>query len=60
MQQLIHIQNKEGQMLVSSREVAANFGKQHKDVLESIRNLAAENSAARLLFIESQKEGSKK
>lgn len=36
------------QAVVSSRQVAENFGKQHKDVLETIRDiLAAENSAAK-------------
>lgn len=31
--------------MVSSREVAERFEKQHKDVLEAIRNITAENSA---------------
>lgn len=39
MQQLIHIQNQEGQMVVSSREVAENFGKRHTDVLRKINQL---------------------
>ena len=38
-----------GKTVVSSRDVAENFGKQHKDVLEIIRCiLAAGNSAAKL------------
>jgi len=38
-----------GKTVVSSRDVAENFGKQHKDVLEIIRGiLAAGNSAAKL------------
>lgn len=41
----IRIENNE--MLVSSRQIAEHFGKQHKDVLESIRNLTAENSATK-------------
>ena len=55
--QLINIINKEGQLRVSSREVADNFGKQHKDVLESIRNLVADMGVAEKsadLFIESK------
>lgn len=37
-----------GRLVTSSRKVAESFGKQHKDVLESIRDiLAAENSAAK-------------
>lgn len=38
--------NHNGQPTATSREVAEHFGKNHRDVLESIRNLAAENSAA--------------
>lgn len=53
MNNLINIENKDGVLLVSSREVAERFEKQHKDVLESIRNLAAENSATKNMFIES-------
>ncbi|MFV0587534.1 Rha family transcriptional regulator [Bacteroides reticulotermitis] len=44
------------QALTSSLLVAEKFGKNHRDVLESIRNLVAENSAASLLFAESQYE----
>lgn len=44
------------QMLVSSLEVSRNFQKEHRHVLESIRNLAAENSAAKNLFYESTYE----
>ncbi len=41
----IKIENKNGEMVVSSREVAENFGKQHKHVLERIDELVkAENS----------------
>lgn len=56
MQELQRIEVKEyqGELVVSSREVATNFEKQHKHVLESIENLkegVAEKSAN--LFIES-------
>lgn len=48
------IQNN-GQLVVSSREVAQNFGKLHKDVLEAIRKiLKAENSALTNMFFESE------
>lgn len=51
MNELVTVENNE--VVVSSRQVAEHFGKQHKDVLESIRNiLAAENSATRF-FTES-------
>ena len=36
---LINIEDKQGQLLVSSREIADNFEKEHKHVMESIREL---------------------
>ena len=33
----IKIENKNGEMVVSSREVAENFGKEHKNVLRIIK-----------------------
>ena len=46
MNELVMVEN--NQVVVSSRQVAEIFGKQHKDVLESIRGiLAAENSATK-------------
>ena len=44
MNKLVVINN--NQIVVSSKDIAEHFGKQHKDVLENIHNiLAAENSA---------------
>lgn len=40
-----------GQPVVTSRQITENFGKEHKDVLEKIRNLIAENSAVKNMFI---------
>ena len=46
MKQLVVIQN--NQIVVSSKDIADHFGKQHKDVLENIHNiLAAENYATK-------------
>lgn len=47
------LQKQNGQVVVSSRVVAERFGKQHKDVLESIRNLEVQMSTAEFsaLFI---------
>lgn len=46
MENLVEIRN--NQVVVSSRQVAEKFGKQHKDVLENVRNiLVAENSATK-------------
>ena len=54
MNELISISNQGGKLVVSSREVARNFEKEHKDVLETIRNLIAENSAVKNTIIESE------
>ena len=49
----IVLSTKSGEPVASSRQVAENFGKEHKDTLESIRQiLAAENSATKSLFYE--------
>lgn len=56
MKQLISIKTHEGEMVVTSREVAENFEKEHKNVLQSISNLVAENSAVKNMFIESSFE----
>lgn len=53
MNSLINVKNQDGVMVVSSREVAENFGKQHKHVLEALENIKAENSAVIDMFIES-------
>lgn len=49
----IVITNTNGQLTVSSLQVAESFEKQHKDVLEKITALRAENSAVTPMFIES-------
>ena len=53
MNNLIDVQNIEGQLLVSSREVATNFEKNHKEILRSIENTRAQNCAVLEMFIES-------
>lgn len=42
-------------LITTSLKVAEHFEKEHKDVLESIRNLAAENSAASFFTLTSYK-----
>ena len=42
-----------GELVVSSRQVAEDFGKKHKHVLEAIENIKAQNSAVTKMFIES-------
>ena len=49
MQDLIQV-NQSGQPVVSSRSVADHFGKEHKNVLQSIEKLTAENSALTKMF----------
>jgi len=51
---LINISNQDGKLVVGSREVAKNFEKEHKDVLEAIRNLIAENSAVTSIILKSE------
>lgn len=55
---LVKISGKENCEILTanSRDVAEHFEKQHKDVLESIRNLVAENSATKSMFIEATYE----
>lgn len=48
---ILSIQN--GEPLVSSRDIAENFGKEHKSVLRSIEELVAQNCAAKPMFHES-------
>jgi len=56
MSKIINILNQDGQLVVTSRQVAGDFEKEHKHVLESIRNLIAENSAVKNMIIESYYE----
>lgn len=42
---LINLENKEGQLLVSSREVAGNFEKEHRHILRDISNIMSNDSA---------------
>jgi len=45
-----------GNPVTTSLLVAEKFGKEHKNVIQSIQNLVAENSAAKLYFFESEYE----
>lgn len=54
MNNLVIMKNK--QAVTTSLQVAETFGKQHKHVLESIKNLVAENSAAKSMFAEGSYE----
>lgn len=50
MENLVIMHNR--QAVTTSLQVAKSFEKQHKNVLQSIQNLAAENSATRNMFVE--------
>lgn len=47
---LVQVNN--GQVVVSSRDIAEHFEKQHKNVIQGIENLKAENSALTSMFYE--------
>lgn len=48
----ITLSTQNGEPVVSSREIARHFDKAHRHVLDSIRILAAENSATKTMFYE--------
>lgn len=52
----VTIKYENNQMLVTSLQVAEDFGKQHKTILRDIKNLVAQNCAAKLVFFESEYE----
>lgn len=46
----IILSTQNGEPVVSSRQIAENFGKDHKHVLESIKSISAENPAVTQMF----------
>ena len=46
----IVLSTQNGEPVASSREIAKRFGKEHKHVLDAIKNPVAENSAAKSMF----------
>ena len=50
----------EEKLVTTSLKVAEHFEKEHKDVLESIRNLVAENSAANFFTLTTYKKRGKR
>lgn len=59
MDNLINIENKDGQLLVSSLEVAKNFEKEHKHIMRGVRNLTAQNWTVKNMFYETTYENSR-
>ena len=54
MNELINVKNENGKLLVSSREIAEHFGKEHRIVCRDIENLNVQNCTLKNMFIESQ------
>ena len=46
--------NKDGELVVTSRQVAEDFGKQHQHVTQAIENLISENSLLKSMMMESE------
>lgn len=55
----IMLQNVEGKILASSREVAERFEKESRNVVRDIKNLTAQNCAVKNMFIESTYKNSR-
>ena len=47
---------KDGELVVTSRQIAEDFGKRHSHICDTIRNLTAENSEVKKMMIESKFE----
>ena len=48
----IILSTQNGEPVAYSRQIAENFGKEHKNVIQAVTNLVAENSAAKSMFYE--------
>lgn len=46
----IILSTQNGEPVASSRQIAENFGKEHRNVIQSIENISAENSAVTQMF----------
>lgn len=53
MNDIIEIKNMNGNLVVTSRQIAEDFGKRHNHVCDVIRNLTTENSEVKKMIIES-------
>lgn len=54
--ELINLKTIESEILVTSREIAINFEKDHRNVTRTIENLTAQNCSVKDMFIESSFE----
>ena len=52
-EEVIVKRTEEGELVVTSRQVAEDFGKEHKNVVRAIENLTAQNSAVKNIVIKS-------
>ena len=60
LENLVEISSNNNQVVTDSLVVAEAFGKEHKNVLQSIKNLVAEKSAAKFFFISSYENRGKR
>lgn len=52
-EEVIVKRTEDGELVVTSRQVAENFGKEHRNVVRAIENLTAQNSAVKNIMIKS-------
>lgn len=51
---IVITRNIDGELVVTSRQVAEDFGKQHQHVTQAIENLISENSLLKSMMMESE------
>lgn len=51
---IVVMRNNDGELVVTSRQVAEDFGKQHQHVTQAIENLISENSLLKSMMMESE------
>lgn len=54
MENLVNVLNQNGQLVVTSRQIAEDFGKEHQHVTQAIENLISENPLLIKMIIESE------
>ena len=52
-EEVIVKRTEDGELVVTSRQVAEDFGKEHRNVVRAIENLTAQNSAVKNIMIKS-------
>ena len=52
-EEVIVKRTEDGELVVTSRQIAEDFGKEHRNVVRAIENLTAQNSAVKNIMIKS-------